>query len=266
MLADARAPAVLAPAGFAVMLALSPSPLRCAQPLPLPPPLTPDCRFPLPCPPLCLLLLLRHALVIPRLAALAALAPLLSVLAPAPPSPSATSLAPAPAPASSIASRAPRPRQVRPLPYPRVPRPCRPGHTRRCRLRTLRAPCPPAALERAGRVEGAAGALRAAEDRSAAEGLAAHGTRAGAGRGRRGGAVESGGLEGESVHGENGDRQRPARYARERISISSGASAREGLRHVTHLLPLRYTTARAAEANLAATMRASMQARALRGH
>ena len=76
MLADA-ALAVLAPAPLEAMLALLAPPLRCALPLPLPPPFPPAPRLPL----LrrILGLLPRRVAVSPLLAALAALAPLLPV-------------------------------------------------------------------------------------------------------------------------------------------------------------------------------------------
>ena len=147
----------------------------------------------------CLLLLLRHAPVIPRLTALAALAPLLPMLAPAAPSSAAT--LPSTSQASMNAPRVACPRQVPALPRPCVQRPGGARHARRRRLRALRALYPPlAALERAGRVEGAAGALRAAEGGGAVQGLAAHGAGAGAGRGRRGGSGDAR-LEGERVLG-----------------------------------------------------------------
>ena len=97
-----------------------------------------------------------------------------------------------------------RHRQVHPN-----PRPCndaRRGAARDARRHQLRAPRAPglaaADRQRAARVEGAAGALRAAQGPPAVEGLAAHGAGAGAGRGLCG-AAEGGGRgrgEGELVH------------------------------------------------------------------
>jgi hypothetical protein len=79
MLADAGAPAVLALVPLAVMLALPAPPLRSALPLPLPPPFPPASRVPL---------LHRIVGLLPRrvavsqlLAALSALSPLLPACA-----------------------------------------------------------------------------------------------------------------------------------------------------------------------------------------
>ena len=174
-------PAPLSP----VRLRPLPSRLR-APPLPLPVP------RPFPCPRWlhlligCLLLECRPA-GSPLPAALAALAPLLSVPAPLPPRPAAAALRPAP----TSSPRATRPRHVHAPTRARAPphdgaRGAR--RRRRGRLRALRAPGLTAASgEGAGGMEGAAAALGAAEQGGrAAEGLATHGAGAGGDRGASG--------------------------------------------------------------------------------
>ena len=176
-------PHLLAPLPLAVMLALLAPPLRCALPLPLPPPFPSATRRP---PPLLRIvsLLPRHITVSPLLSALAALAPLLPLPAPALLHP-APAISLGPFATSTVTAR---PRQDQALPRPR--RRWRDGALEA--HRALRAPAP---TPRAGRVEGAAGAQGAAEGGRAADGLAAHGAvegddaveqRGAAGGGRRG--------------------------------------------------------------------------------
>ena len=115
MLADARPPAVLAPAPLTLSLALPAGPLRCAHPLPLPRPLAPAWLTLLLCP-ITVPLLLRCA-SLPTVAALAALVVQLPVPAPATPSASATR--PASSPADNAAFRAVLLRQVHAQARPR---------------------------------------------------------------------------------------------------------------------------------------------------
>ena len=193
MLADAGAPAVLALVLAAIMFALHTALLRCAHPPPLSLLLFPACPPPLLRRVVVLLLLPGHSRHLPR-------------------------CFPCPhRPRTLRHSRRPH-QQLRPRPRPAPPQgPCAFVPPRPAPPQGPRALVPPrhvprrlrrAPWQRAGPVEGAAGALGAAVGGRAAEGLTAHA--AGYGLGGTSAAGSGRGRGGQSARVHVGRRQRPA--------------------------------------------------------